>query len=247
MRTAIFLRSYAADLKWVPYALRSIHKFVSGVDEIIICVPREDMALFQSLNLTRELLVPSQPSTEDGYLDQQASKLMADFYTGASHILYWDSDVLATRPFSPADLMLEGTPRCLMTPYAKLVNADGSQATPWQPIVEKALGNPKDLYRVTYEYMRSHPFFAPRTALEGLRSYMEAIHDCSIAKYITRQPHRAFSEFNVLMAWAHWQRPELFYWWDTEVMGVPEPFAKQFWSYSGLKDEERAEMEKILK
>lgn len=241
MTTSIFLRSYAADLRWVPYALRSIHKFVSGIDEIILCIPQEDVSLFRTLNLTRELLVPSQPSTEDGYLDQQASKLIADLFTRSTHILFWDSDLLAIRPFSPADLTVDGKPRCLMTPYSKLVNPDGSPATPWQPIVEKAL-----CHGVTFEYMRSHPFLVPREALVGLRQHMEAMHGCSMMEYLSRQPHHAFSEFNVLMAWAHWKRPDLFSWWNTEEKGVPTPFVKQYWSYSRLTDEERQEMEGIL-
>lgn len=241
MTTSIFLRSYRDDLKWMPYALRSIHKFVSGITNIIICVPREDVPAFKSLNITPEHVMVSQRTTGDGYLDQQISKLLADFYTGSSHVLYWDSDVLATRPFSPSDLMIDGKPRCLMTPYSKLVNADGSPATPWQPIVEKAIGNP-----VSHEYMRCHPFLVPREALDGLRKHMEELHGCNTADYVARQPLRAFSEFNVLMAWAHWKRPDLFSWWDTEEKGVPEPFVKQFWSYSGLTDEERTEMERIL-
>lgn len=248
MRFSIFIRSYAADLPWIPYALRSIQKFVKGVDGIIISVPEEDILAFSRFNLTKERVVRSAIKTDamDPYLGQQADKLMADFYTGSDYILYWDSDVVAIRPFSPSDLMIDGKPRCLMTPFDKLVNEDGSQATPWQPIVEKALGNPKDLYRVTFEYMRCHPFLVPRAALQGLRDYFSAFHDCSVTEYISKQPGRGFSEFNVLMAWAHWQRPDLFTFVDTEKNGVPDPYVRQFWSYSGLTNEERAEMEIIL-
>lgn len=243
MRTAIFLRSYAADLKWVPYALRSIHKFVSGVEEIIISVPREDLSKFKALDLTREKVVQSIVNTEemDPYCGQQLDKLLADYYTSADMILYWDSDVIATRPFSPSDLLIDGKPRCLITPFDKLVNADGSPAVPWKPIVEKALGHP-----VTHEAMRAHPFMATRQALEGLRSYMEKLHRVLLSTYVASQPYRAFSEFNILNNWAFHHRPDLFSWWDTEKQGVPEPFARQFWSYSGLTDSERSEMEKAL-
>ena len=93
----VFLRSYASDLSWVPYALRSIHKFVTGVRDIIISIPPQDIDVFGPLNLTRERLVPSKvpEGNMDGYAVQQLDKLIADFYTGAELIMFWDSDVVA--------------------------------------------------------------------------------------------------------------------------------------------------------
>lgn len=241
--TAIFLRTFLNDLEWSKYALRSIQKFVTGIDEIIISVPHEDYEAFRALDLTREKLVTSKVATRamDPYCGQQLDKLIADDYTNAQMIIYWDSDVIATRPFSPLDLMIDGKPRCLMTPYAKLLKADGSSEVPWQPIVEKALGHP-----VEHEWMREHPLIAPREALIGLRTYIANLHKCSLKQYVAQQPCRAFSEFNVLYGWAYHHRPDIFSWLDTEKPGVPKPFVRQFWSYSGLTDAERAEMERAL-
>jgi hypothetical protein len=243
MTTTLFLRSYRQDLKWVPHALRSIQKFVSGLTEIVLSVPASDMPAFQQLNLTRERLVTSrvQPGRLHGYLDQQLDKLMADEYTGSDYILFWDSDLIACRPFDAADLMLDGKPRCLMTPYSKLVKADGRAAVPWQPITEKALG-----HGVEYEFMRQHPMMAPREALQGFRQYMQQQHQLPLADYLAKQPSRAFSEFNALFAWCYHHRPDLMTFWDTVTQGLPAPFAVQFWSYSGLTPDERAKIERIL-
>lgn len=244
MKASIFLRSYAADLRWVPYALRSIHKFVSGVDKVIISVPREDMAAFHTLNLTRELIVGSQVPTDlmQPYLGQQYDKLIADLYTPESDaIVYWDSDVIAIRPFSPTDLIIDGKPRCLMTPYSKLVDSAGVQITPWQKITETALGHP-----VQFEFMRCHPFLVPGRALEGFRDYIHSLHGVFLGAYIGKQPRNGFSEFNCLLGWAYYHKPELFSWWNTEEKGAPEPFVRQFWSWSGLTDAERVEMERVL-
>ena len=72
MTTDIFLRSYAGDIAWVPWALRSIHRFVTGIRDIVISVPREDIAAFKSLNLTKERLFPSivETSEMEPYLGQ---------------------------------------------------------------------------------------------------------------------------------------------------------------------------------
>lgn len=243
MNTIIFLRSYAADLPWVPYALRSIHKFVSGVRDIIISVPEEDLQAFKGLNLAVEKLVQSKVPTGamDPYLGQQLDKLMADEYTNADYILYWDSDCIAIRPFKPHDLLVERRPRCLMTPYSKLVKPDGSSDTPWQAVTEKAVD-----HTVEFEFMRSHPFIVSWFALGEFREFMQNTHGCSVGEYIAKQPGRSFSEFNALHAWAYYRAPHLFYWWNTEIDGVPEPLVKQWWSWGGITPEIRAEMERIL-
>lgn len=244
MTTDIFLRSYAGDIGWVPYALRSIQKFVTGIREIVIVVPANDYALFKSLNFTREVLYPSKLKPfEDDYLGQQSEKLQADFYTQADYILYWDSDCIATRKFTPDDLCVERKPRWLMTPYSKLVKPDGSPDTPWQPVTEKAIAN-----SVEHEFMRAHPFIVPWDALSAFRRYMQSTHGCSIGEYIERQPGRSFSEWNAIGAWAYYNdnAHDLFYWWNTETDGVPEPVIKQHWSYGGITPEIRAEIERIL-
>jgi hypothetical protein len=155
-------------------------------------------------------------------------------------VMFWDSDVLAVRKFSPSDLMIASRPRCLITPYAVLVDAHGAQATPWKAIVEKALGR----HSVEHEKMRQHPFLTHRSALLGVRDYMEKLHGCTLRDYIAAQG-REFSEFNVLHSWSYYYAPHFFSFLNTEY-GVPEPFVKQYHSWSGLTPEIRAEMERIL-
>lgn len=236
----LFLRSYVGDIQWVTYALRSIHKFVSGIRNIVIVVPANDFDRFNRLNLTREILRSSKlkPMRYD-YCAQQADKLIADQYSGAEYILYWDSDVIAIRPFSPSDLMIDGKPRCIETPFSKIVKSDGTPDAPWQPIVERALGHP-----VAKERMRQHPFLTHRRALAGFRDYMQKLHGMSMIEYVAAQSNHEMSEFNFLHSWAAHHDPGLFTFWDTE-RGVPEPFIKQYWSH-GLTPEIQAEIERAL-
>lgn len=241
MKVDIFLRTYSGDIEWAIYALRSIHRFVTGIRDIIVCVPANDYNQFKRLNFTREILCSSRFPDREGYMDQMLDKMSAYHYTEADTILFWDSDVLATRQFSPADLMIDAKPRWLVTPYAKLVNPDGSSAVPWRPITEKALGRSVDL-----EGMRAHPLMAPRRALLEFRGFMEGKHRMSLQDYIEAQPSRAFSEWNALGMWAYYYAPHHFSFWNTETKGVPEPFVKQFWSWGGITPEIRAEMERIL-
>ena len=242
MNTDLFLRSYSKDAEWAVYALRSIHKFVTGIRGIVVVVPVNDYEKFKSLNLTKEMLCSSQFDDRDGYMDQMHDKLLAPVYTDADTILFWDSDVIAVRPFSPTDLIVDGKPRWLITPYSKLVNSDGTPAVPWRPITEKAIGCP-----VEFEAMRSHPLMATAEALLAFRQFMENKHGMSLGEYIARQPSRQFSEWNALGMWAYHYAPQFFSFWNTEEKGVPQPFVRQGWSWGGVTDDERKQMEEILK
>lgn len=245
MKTDIFLRSYAGDIAWVPWALRSIHRFVNGIRDIIICVPANDYLQFKKLNLTRERVVSSKlDHMMDGYMAQQADKLRACFYCedDTDQILFWDSDCVATRPFNPEDLMVLEKPRLLMTPYSKLVDESGKAATPWEAITSKAVG-----YPVEFEFMRAHPLLVPRFTLLAFRQFMVNLHGVSVDDYILGQPGREFSEWNALGAWAWNYAPsETFSFWNTETRGVPEPFVRQFWSWGGITPEIKDEMERLL-
>jgi len=241
MTTAVFIKSYSPDFGFLAYCLKSIAKFVSDISEIVIGVQDEDVPALKAMGLSKERIKIVPRYTSDGYLDQEIHKLVAYRYTDAHQILYFDSDCITIRKFSPDDLKIDGKPRCLMTPYAKLVNTDGSPATPWQPITEKALGHP-----VVLEYMRAHPMLVNRRALIDLGSFCITHHGIGVESYIAKQPSRAFSEWNFLHGWAHRHAPHYFSWWNTEEKGVPEPFVRQKWSYGGLTPEIIAEFEQIL-
>ena len=242
MNTALFIKSYAADFGFLSYCLRSISKFVSGISEVVIAVQKEDVLGLKAMGLSMERIEIVPRYTSDGYLDQEIHKLVAYRYTDARRILYFDSDCIAIRKFSPEDLIVDGKPRCLMTPYSKLVKDDGTPDTPWQPITEKAIGQP-----VAFEYMRSHPMIVDRRALIDLDCFTITKHGVNVETYITRQPARAFSEWNYLHAWAHLHAPDYFSFWNTEEKGVPQPFVRQGWSWGGVTEDERRQMEEILK
>ena len=72
------------------------------------------------------------------------------------------------------------------------------------------------------------------------------VHNLELEAYVTAQPPRGFSEFNVLGALA-WQRyAERFVWIDTSVQALGEPHCRWYWSWGGLDSATRAEIAEIL-
>ena len=231
----IFIRTYSKDLKWLQYSLASITKFVTGYRNIVVCIPADQRELLNDFNLEN---IVTCPVYKDDYLGQQVSKLKADEYcSGADYVLYTDSDCIFYRPFNVNDLFFEGKPIIYKTRYEKV-----GDAICWKSVTEKAL-NKKD---IEWEYMRRQPLIYKAETIKDVRDYIELIHNRTLDDVVLSRPYRQFSEFNVLGAFAESFLVDQYHFHDTDY-GITEPYLKQFWSWSNLTNEERKEIEDMIK
>ncbi len=230
----IFIRTYPADYPWLAYCLKSIQKFCTGFRKTwIISTAAAGLPIDSFPNLEWKVM---NEETEDGYLAQQIHKLYADVILDyeADYILFMDSDTLFTTPVTPATFFTSNKPTWYMTPYDKI-------ETPWKPIVEKFMQKP-----VEYEFMRRHPMVVPRWLFPRLREYCHAKHGRIISEYIKNQPYREFSEFNALGAFAYEKYRDKFAWVNTEEVRMPPAVVRQFFSWGGITEEVKSEIDTIL-
>lgn len=247
MKTVIFIRTYKGDIEWLKYCLRSIHKFGSGFESIVICIPHAQRHYLDALNLTQERIVTC-PDYERDYLGQQVSKLYAWLHTEAEtdhilidNILYVDSDCVFNRPFSPESFMQDGKPVVFKTHYSKV-----GDAICWQSVTENFLG-----WHPDYEYMRRLPIMHKRKIVAEL---CRVQHEAAIAlgfgsfeERIFAQPGSAFSEFNLMGAFADINFHDEYTVIDTDSLEAMEPACvNQYWSRGGLQPLMREEIERIL-
>lgn len=228
----IFIRTYPKDYPWLNYCLRSINKFCTGFNKIWIVSPEQAPFAPQGV----EWKVMNEES-DDGYLSQQITKLYADVITNyeADYYLHVDSDVIFTRPTTPMDFLQNEKVIWYYTPYEHT-------KTPWQPITEKFIGQ-----KVDNEFMRRFPIMVPKWLYAALRKFCHETHGRRIiSEYVRNQPHRSFSEFNALGAYAWAEHRDEISWVNTLETQLPEPRAKQYHSWSGLTDEIKTEIEGIL-
>jgi hypothetical protein len=229
MLVDIFIRTYAKDLEWLKYCLRSIHKYVDGYRDIIISIPDKDAHLLKEFNLTKERVVSWKPKSKDGYIDQQINKLMAHTLTDADYILYVDSDVCFYRQIDVAkEYFVNGKPYLMKTNY----NLVGD-AICWKKPTEEILG-----FELEYEYMRRIPCLYSIITLASL----DKLVNCSKLAKLNR-----LSEFNLIGAYVDHYENHLYHIIDTEKDEIPKECAKQLWSWSGCNEEDRQKMEELLK
>jgi hypothetical protein len=225
MNVDIFIRTYSKDIDWLHIALASIQRHVTGYRNIIITIP--DKNLLSMLTIEKVIQVDDM---QDGYIGQQLTKMEAWKYTDADAIVFWDSDVIACEPVDVSEWIKDGKPIIWKTKYELT-------QTPWRPITEKAVG-----FDVEWEYMRRMPLTYLRSTLVDCQAFIEGVHKRPLRNYLSSVPHRAFSEFNAIGAYAEKYLADQYHFQDTETGDLPKNKVRQFWSWGGLTDEVMAEI-----
>lgn len=224
-------KSYGKDYPWLSFALKSVQKFCTGFNQIMVLLPRSE-----PLNLTAETVVYL--DTQESYLHAQVAKLNADLHTEADYLVYFDSDMVFTRPINPRFFFREGKPIWVMSPWDSLYK--GGEKKAWYHVMAKCLQEAPP-----YEFMRKCAVIVPRHVLQGFRDFIQRTHGCSMDHYVVSQPGNEFSEYNCLGFYCWLFHRDEFYWHDTSKEGVPVWPFKQFWSWGGLTPEIRTELENI--
>lgn len=233
MKTAIFIRSYHGDFKWLKYCLASIKKYARGFSEVVIVVPiSSQRALKTSKLITDEQVYYCRDYAND-YLGQQVTKLEAFRYTDAERILFIDSDTVFITETTPETFMRDNKIWLYKTPYLPDILG---QAMCWKQRTEDALSFP-----VEYEYMRRFPLMYWTDTLKKVESYMLGMGK-PLEKYILSQNGNDFSEFNLIGAYAEKFEGDRYLFLDTQTEPIIPAVAKQYWSWGGITNEIQAEL-----
>lgn len=233
MSTGIFIKSWLNDLPWLHYALRSINKYARGISEVVVVLDyscRDKIQQFPGILPPGMITWHVVSDWENGYIQQQYFKLYADQYVKADNILYVDSDCCFIQDFTEADFMLDGKPVVLRRPYA-----EAGDAKVWQAITEQALG-----WDVNFEYMPRLPIMYRRDTLPAFRHMTGGL-----VESLKQMKDRSFSEFNSVGSYI--ERFEANDYAIKDCADYPmKPVLKQGWSWGGLTEDIRREMEAYL-
>jgi hypothetical protein len=225
----IFIRTYSKDLPFLAYCLKSISKYVTGYRDIIICIPENEKHLLAGWNLTKEKVIGWNPTTKNGYIDQQINKLLSYHLTDAEYILFVDSDVCFNRPVDVREeYFVNGKPYLMKTRY-ELVG----DAICWKQPTEEILN-----INLDFEYMRRIPLMFKSDTLRLLDEQVDCL---SLAS------RERLSEFNIIGAYAAINQESEYYIIDTETDTFPSECAKQGWSWGGLTPEIKEQLNEWTK
>lgn len=239
----IFIKTCSKDLPWLDYCLKSIRKFGSGFSELVIMA---DQDCYGSPVLDN-VDVRYCPVPANGYMYQQACKMDADLVMQSELILFVDSDLVFCNPFTPNSFLVNGKPFLTIRPYSTFDKSKHLEKLicKWKSITEQYT-----TWTVEYEYMQRMPIIHDRVVLQEIRKWHPTLAD-----FVRRTTHgnvkenwepEIISEFNLFGAFAHQLFADRYVIFDTLDPDVPPWVSKPYWSWGGITDEIRKEIEEIL-
>lgn len=211
----VFYKTYHQDKKWLEYSLRSLTKFVTGYNNIIILIPIRDKRYFESIVLPERATIQYVKEYGNGYLFQQVCKIQAHKYTDAEYILFADSDLIFDHPINLQDFIADGNPEILYTSYDKV-----GDAICWKEPTESFIKEPQE-----FEWMRRNALIYHRSTLEAIEKYEPNL------EYIIMTSQR-FSEYNAIGAYAWKYEREKYKFVNTDIWEYTRPKAVQYHSYT---------------
>lgn len=223
---SVYIRTYEGDLEWLRYCLASLHRNLTGWDEIVVCIPESQVDKLQPL-ITSERVVTC-PTYTDDYIGQQVSKLQAHLHVRGEFILFVDSDLVFHPGAKVSDYFQDTKPVILKQSYTRLVEQYPElNYRKWQDVVNLVFGN-----RPYFEYMQRSPMLFRTKTLVALDQAFPLLADLAL-----RQPYRLFTEYNVLGYFAECQEPSEYVFLDLEHVAPPPNLATQHWSWGGITPE----------
>ncbi len=222
----IFYKTYYKDFKLLEYSLRSIKKFVTGYNEIVILMSEKDIHLFNADNLPDRCVIVGVSEYGDGYLYQQYCKMTAHNYCSAKFILFADSDCIFDHPLNLQEVIQDDKPVILHTDYGKV-----GEAICWKKPTEIFMHD-----HVDFEFMRRNTLIYHRSTLESI-----CVYNPNLEYHIMKSG--IFSEFNAIGAWAYKNERNKYNFINTDNWEYTPPLATQLWSHGAMDGNETHERE----
>jgi hypothetical protein len=243
-RVAVNYVTFARDLEWTDYSLRSFRKYAKGFCGVTIVVPDRDLDAF--LPYESRFSTPDCPvlvknfkeMPEKGFVHHLAMKCYADvFQPDADFILHMDPDCLWSKPVTPESYFVGGKPVLVVEPYDAIYKADPQHCPRhyWKRVTEMALR-----FDCPYETMCRHPAIHYRETYRRTRDHIEKEHLTPFTDFVLKQQNKfpqGFGEFNTLGAYAMAKMHDQYHFIDRGYLGQandPEPLLEQMWSYTGI-------------
>ena len=255
MKTDILIISHEPDATWLHYALASLAKFAHGFHAIRILTPADSTFRKSLPHFKPKDECPvwwkqiSGPKALPGHHQQQFHKMTADKHCpGAEAVVFWDSDVIADRSFSPECFFVDGKPimQFCSPSYAVSKGVDPR----WLRSAREVIGRPTEV-----EAMRNPGIIHLTCAVRWCREHIEK-HTGKTLEQLLRarwDPHThwfpnrggtgyragkpTMSEFITLGSFAWHFMKDKYSWRDVLQYGhVALPFG-QHHSHSGLSAE----------
>lgn len=234
MTTDIFIVSVGKHFPYLKYCLRSIGKFASGFNKVLVLFPDQDLGEFRPMAEEYKGPVPLHgiPFSEWpglGMVHHMFQIMNSDTWSESDLILHTDSDCVFTEPVSPEDYVVDGKPVLMHADFEWLCTTQQANLRMWQDATIKAIGPP-----VNEETMRRHPAVHWRELYGRARRQIESHTGMNMVEFMRAQRNefpQSFCEFVTLGNVAWREMKDRYHWRNQQTEGFPLSKIHQAWSH----------------
>lgn len=248
--------TYAKDVPWLEYCLKSIDRHCTGFSGVTIAHPTIHAEIFKAatapfnVRLHAYEEVPGTGMLQHMVKMAQAEQLVP---SDTKLVMHLDSDCIWKMRSTPEDFFTSGKPDYLYRTYASLSSPDPlnpmnqiiSDCAQWQGPTEYQLGFPCPDYTMT-----RHPTVFPIDFYKPYRKHIADVHRLPFEAFMLagRNAHpQDRMDFTAMGAWARKFMRDRFHWIDTATGIYPEDRLKAYWSHGGISPQIREEIQSFLR
>lgn len=237
MTCDILIVTFARDFPYLSYCLKSIDKFVRGINGVYLLVPHEDVdgarAIVNATPKARDF-----PILVNGYAEKPGKGMLwhmrqilyADTWATADIIAHLDADCVFDSPVSPEKDFLDENGRIILRyePFTSICKRHDAMAR-WQECTQRCLP-----FSVKHETMRGHPEVYNRSTYPLARDLVQRKVNMRIDEYILSCQNefpQTFCEHVTLGNVAMERQPALYHPF-CQVNDTPTPDNKVFQAWS---------------
>jgi hypothetical protein len=168
-KVTIFIKSWARDLKWLSYALRSIEcNWETPETEVVLVLDEDCRGRISGSDFNLDLSVFYVKPWPDGYCHAMYVKTMADEFSRGELIVLTDSDCILT---GPSDLNDLGAYQPIIPYMSYKEHNEMYSVSPWQRVTERLARQGTQKH-----YMASTPIMYHRSTFAGMRQWLTRLH-----------------------------------------------------------------------
>lgn len=238
----LFYKTYNVDEQWLNYSLRSVYRFAEGFRQIIVVSNRGHNYTPPRGNIPVHYIEIDRPEDNGNYFKgidywwQMGIKMSWHLFTDADEAVLVDSDYIFYDRFSPDSWRRDGKIVWLRRPWHEVPEAIG-----WKEGVDAFLR--KD---TVYSHMVAPGFYMTRLASQVYTEYVERTFGQTPMQYFIDLNHPGTSEFESYGAYMdEINHIEYAFYHPAELGWNPWPI-RQYWSWGGITEEIRNEIEGLL-
>lgn len=251
----ILIVTYAKDLPWLEYCLRSIRRYCSGFQGVTVAHPNHEFSMFIPMGQRYDVRLHGYDEVPGkGMLQHMVKMAEADLFLPAAtkYVLTCDADCIFRMPTTPEHYFWNDKPHYIFRSWSSLTTEDPrnpgskiiSDCQQWKLPTDRQVGFDSEIFG-----MCMNTVVFPIDFFQPYRDHVSRVHNRPYREFMLdgrNEFPQSNMDFTAMGAFAYRHMRDCWHWFDVDCPPYPEDRKKAYWSHGGVTAEAMKDMEGLL-